>query len=191
MLKDLVMRNRSYRGYDRSVRMTRGDLLSLVDLCRFTASSMNRQALKFHVSSEEEEVMAIQRLTGWARRLPDLNLPFPGSEPTGFVVICIDESLGGKAAFQRDAGAAAEVMLLAAVEKGFGGCMIGTFDSRALSELLSLPEKVVPDLVVAFGKPDEKIILTDVGSDGGTGYYRSPDGRTHYVPKRTLEDILI
>ena len=45
MLKDLVLKNRSYRGYDRSVKMTKEDLLELVDLCRLSASSMNRQAL--------------------------------------------------------------------------------------------------------------------------------------------------
>ena len=29
MLKDLVLKNRSYRGYDRSVKMTKEDLLEL------------------------------------------------------------------------------------------------------------------------------------------------------------------
>ena len=75
MLKDLVLKNRSYRGYDRSVKMTKEDLLELVDLCRLSASSMNRQALKFHIAYDEKEVAAIQPLTGGARRLPELNLP--------------------------------------------------------------------------------------------------------------------
>ena len=191
MLKDLVLKNRSYRGYDRSVNMTKEDLLEPVDLCRLSASSMNRQALKFHIAYDEKEVAAIQPLTGWARRLPELNLPYPGTEPTAFIVICIDNSLGTKAAFQRDVGLCAEVMLLGAVEKGFGGCMLGTFKKGELVKLLGLPENIEPDLVVAFGKPGEKIVLTDVGEDGDTGYYRDADGKTHYVPKRKLEDLLI
>lgn len=191
MLKDLVLKNRSYRGYDRSVKMTRDDLVELVELSRLSASSMNRQALKFHIADKEDEVAAIQSLTGWARRLPELNLPYPGTEPTSFIVICVDTSIGAKAAFQRDVGLCAEVMLLGAVEKGFGGCMLGTFKKDALMTLLGLPENIVPDLVVAFGKPAENVVLTSVGEDGETGYYRDPDGKTHYVPKRKLDDILI
>lgn len=191
MLRDLILANRSYRGYDRSVRLSEEDLRELVDLCRLSPSSMNRQALKFHIAHEESEVMAIQKLTGWARRLPELNLPYPGTEPTSFIVICIDTSIGNREAFQRDVGICAEAMLLGAVEKGFGGCMLGTFRKGELSSLLSLPDSIEPELVVAFGKPQEKIVLTEVGEDGDTGYYRDAEGRTHYVPKRKLEDILI
>ncbi len=191
MLKDLVIRNRSYRGYDRSVRLPHELLTELVDLCRFTASSMNRQALRFHIAEDEEEVSAIQALTGWAMRLPELHLPYPGTEPTAFIVIAVDTSVGSRSAFQRDVGIAAQTMLLRAAEEGFGGCMLGTFRKKELSELLSLPDGIEPDLIVAFGKPDERIVLTDAGEDGSTGYYRSADGRTHFVPKLKLEDILI
>ena len=69
--------------------------------------------------------------------------------------------------------------------------MLGTFKKGELVELLGLPENIEPDLVVAFGKPGEEIVLTDVGEDGDTGYYRDADGKTHYVPKRKLEDLLI
>lgn len=191
MLKELVLKNRSYRGYDKSVKMSREDLLDLVDLARLSNSSMNRQALKFHIATDEKEVEEIQKLTGWARRLPELNLPYPGTEPVAFVVICVDTSIGSKAAFQRDVGLTAEVMLLGAVEKGYGGCMLGTFKRGELIKLLNLPENLDPDLVVAFGKPDEKIVLTEVGEDGNTSYYRDEEGKTHYVPKYKLEDILI
>lgn len=47
-------------------------------------------------------------------------------------------------------------MLLGAVEKGFGGCMIGSFHKPQLKELLNLPEGVEPNLIVALGKPAEK-----------------------------------
>ena len=104
MIKDLVLKNRSYRGFDRSTRLSREDLMELVDLSRLSPSSMNRQALKFHIASDEDEVKKIQALTGWARRLPELNLPYPGTEPTSFIVICIDNLLGKRDAFQRDVG---------------------------------------------------------------------------------------
>ena len=58
-----------------------------------------------------------------------------------------------------------------------------------LRQCLKLDENIKPLLIVAFGKPDEEIILTDV-VDGKTGYYRDENDR-HYVPKRAVEDIII
>ena len=80
--------------------------------------------------------------------------------------------------------------LLGAVEKGLGGCMIGSFRKPELKALLKLPEGIEPNLAVALGKPAEKVVLTEVGPDGDTRYYR--DGNdVHYVPKRRLEDIVL
>ena len=93
--------------------------------------------------------------------------------------------------FLRDIGIVAQTMLLAAVEKGLGGCMIGNFSKKKTKELLHLPEEIEPNLIVAFGKPAEEIILTEVGEDGSTNYYRDETNRIHYVPKRALEDILL
>ena len=81
-------------------------------------------------------------------------------------------------------------MLLAAVEKGFGGCMIGSFYKPQLKELLNLPEGVEPNLIVALGKPAEKVVLTDVGEDGSTKYYRDVED-VHYVPKRSLKELVL
>ena len=82
-------------------------------------------------------------------------------------------------------------MLLAAAEKELGGCMIGNFDKNGLKKLLQLPEGIEPNLVVAFGRPAEKIVLTDVGEDGNTRYYRDETGTVHFVPKRSLKDVLL
>lgn len=192
MLKDLVIRNRSYRGYDASRRVTREELLEFVDLTRYTASSVNLQPLKYYAAWEEAEVAEIQRLTGWAAALPALNLPYPGTEPAGFVAICLDTGLcGGETAFLRDVGIAAQTMLLAAVEKGLGGCMIGNFSREKLKALLHLPDAIEPNLLVAFGKPAETVVLTGVGADGSTRYFRDASGTVHYVPKRALQDILL
>lgn len=192
MFKDLVMKNRSYRGYDETRKVTREELLEFVDLTRYTASSVNMQPLKYYIACDTEEVAAIQRLTKWAAGLPQLALPYPGTMPTGFVVICQDGAINAsETMFLRDIGAVAQTMLLAAVEKGLGGCMIGNFNRNGLKALLHLPEKVEPNLIVAFGKPAEKVVLTDVGADGSTRYYRDETGTVHYVPKRALEDILL
>lgn len=126
----------------------------------------------------------------WAKGLPDLTLPHPGKEPTVFIVICQDTSIDANLSrFQRDVGIVAQTMLLTAVEMGLGGCMIGNFNAESVHDALGLKEEIRPLLIVAIGKPDEEVILTDV-VDGKTGYYRDEQDR-HYVPKRKLEDLVI
>ena len=191
MLKDLVLKNRSYRGYDESRQVTREELSELVDLTRYTASSVNIQPLKYYLSWEREEVKQIVSLTKWAAALSELHLPHPGSYPAAFIVICQDLSISSSpTAFQRDIGIAAQTILLAATEKDLGGCMIGNFKRQELKFLLHLEEHIEPNLVLAIGKPAEKILITSVKEDGKTTYYRDETG-THYVPKRSLEDILL
>ena len=192
MLKDLVLKNRSCRCYDRTRAVTREELLEFVDLARCTASSANTQPLKYHIACEPSETARIQELTGWAAALPQLKLPRPGTEPVAFIVICLDTDIASnETAFLRDVGIAAQTMLLAATEKGLGGCLIGNSKKEALHELLRLPGSIVPNLVVAFGKPAEQIVLTQTGPDGSTRYYRDETGTVHYVPKRSLKDVLI
>ena len=59
------------------------------------------------------------------------------------------------------------------------------------SELLDLnPEQYFVSLVLALGKPKEEVVLVPLNEDGSTTYYRDKN-QIHYVPKRSLDDILI
>ncbi len=190
MLIDLVRKNRSYRGYVHSRKVTEEELLSFVEAARLCPSSVNVQPLKYYLACEEPAVSIIQAETKWARGLPDLTLPHPGKEPAAFIVICQDTDIDANLSrYQRDVGIVAQTMLLAAVEIGLGGCMIGNFNAGNVADVLKLDDHLKPLLIVAFGKPDEEIILTDV-VDGKTGYYRDECDR-HYVPKRAARDIII
>ena len=186
MLKDLVLANRSYRGYDESRKITKEELLEFVDCARLTPSSVNGQPFKYYLAWEKECVDKIQSMTKWARALPEMTLPHPGMCPTGFVIICQDTKIGESLGrYQKDVGIVAQTMLI-----GLGGCMIGNFNAGQVKEELQLAEHLAPMLIVAFGKPAEKIVLTEVGEDGNTNYYRD-ENDVHYVPKRKLEDIIL
>ncbi len=190
-VKELVKANRSYRGYDESRAVTREELLELVDCARLTASTVNLQPLRYYLAYEKETVARIQKLTKWAKGLPELELPHPGKYPPAFIVICQDTRVWDNTArFQRDVGIAAQTMLLAASEMGLGGCMIGSFQAGRISRELELAEYLVPLLVVAIGKPAEQVVLTEIGSAESTAYYRD-ENDVHYVPKRRLEDIVV
>lgn len=190
MLIDLVRKNRSYRGYDHSRKISREELLKMVEAARLCPSSVNKQPLKFHLVYEEDKVSRLQAQTKWARGLPQMTLPHPGKEPTAFIVICQDTDIDSNLSrYPKDVGIVAQTILLTAVEMDLGGIMIGNFRADAVSEVAGFPENIKPMLIVAIGKPDEEIILTDV-VDGETGYYRDREDR-HYVPKRALEDLII
>lgn len=191
-MRELVIKNRSCRGYDESRPVTREELTEYVDLARQTASSVNLQPLKYYIAWKKEEVEHILSMTKWARALPKLNLPYEGKHPTGFIIINLDQKIVQKAdRFMRDIGIVAQTILLAATEDGLGGCMIGNFKPEQVKEELHLPENLQPLLIVAIGKPAEEIHLVEVGEDGRTAYYRDPSGQIHYVPKRKLEDVLL
>ncbi len=56
MLRDLVLKNRSYRGFDESVRISRETLEGFVDCARLCPSSVNKQPLKYFLAWEPDEV---------------------------------------------------------------------------------------------------------------------------------------
>lgn len=190
MFKDLVKKSRSYRGYDESRRITREELMEFVDAARFAPSSVNGQPFQYILAWKKEDVDRIQPLTGWARGLPHMKLPHPGECPTAFVIICQNTDWGSDLnRYQRDVGIVAQTMLLAAVEAGLGGIMIGNFNPKRVASELELPENLVPMLIVAFGKPDEEIVLVEVEAGESIKYYRD-ENDVHYVPKRKLDDIV-
>lgn len=191
MLKELVIKNRSYRGFDESYWFTKEQLEGYVNLTRYTASSVNVQPLKYKIVFEKNEVEAVRPLTRWARALPDMVLPHPNMHATAFIIICQDTEISPNLArYQKDIGIVAQTITLAAVEDGLGGCMIGNFTPDEVKETLNLAENLTPMLIIALGKPAEEIVIKEIDNGESTKYYRD-ENDIHYVPKRKLKDILI
>lgn len=191
MFLDLVKQARSHRGFRQDRKVTRQELEHLVECARFTPAARNDQVLKYYLAEKPETVAAIQPLTKWAGALAELHLPRKGAEPVAYIVICLDGSLAeNPTPYQRDVGIVAQTMLLAAAEMGLNGCMIGSFAAGELREKLGLPEAIKPQLLLALGEGTDRIVMTDVGEDGSTTYYRDAED-IHYVPKRTLEQLIL
>lgn len=190
MLKDLIIRSRSYRSFDPNQRVTREQLLGWVDHARLSPSSINLQMLKFRLIYRESECEIMLANTRWAGKIKDQKLPPDGHAPTAYIVICADtEVIQTAEKFQKDVGICAQSIMLAAAEEGFGGCMIGSFSPERAVQELGLPSSLHPQLVLALGKPDEQVELTDAADDGSVTYYR--ENGIHYVQKRALEDIVL
>lgn len=188
-LRELLLKNRSYRGFDSNHKIEREILESFIENTRFVPSSINLQPFKFFISNSEETNSKIFPLLGWAKKL-SVSLPHKGEEPTAYIVICFDTDIfENEEVFKRDVGIVAQTVMLSAVEKGLGGCMIGSFSSSMLAKTLCLSENLKPQLVLALGKPIDKVII-ETEKDGNVDYYRD-DNDVQHVPKRKLENIIL
>ncbi len=191
MFKDLVEKNRSYRGFDENVKVDEQELKDLVELTRYVASGGNQQPLKYRLICEKQEVAVMNSLTRWGKMLPDIQLPHPGQYPSAYILVVVDTDIcPNPTAAGTDIGIAAQTMLLGAVEKGLGGGMIANFDKNAAAKSFCIGSNYAPVLAVAIGKPVETVKIVDVEDDGSTKYYRDADD-IHYVPKRKLNDLLV
>jgi nitroreductase len=183
-LHRLLQHNRSYRGYDANFKVREDQLRRIIEVATLCPSARNQQVLRFRpvLGDEAASMLKYIRLGG---ALPELHLPFAGSEPNAFIVIC--SSVEESKYVDIDLGIAAQSMLLQAVEIGLGGICIGAFDHEPLKELLGL--KYEPLLVLAIGRPAERIELKECGEGDNLTYYR--EGGVHYVPKIKVDDIIL
>jgi nitroreductase len=185
--KDLVLANRSYRRFDGSHKVPEAVLRDLVSLARTTPSAANRQPLKYVLSCSPGGNALVFGTLAWAAYLPDWKGPPESERPTAYIVLLLDRSITQAA--DVDVGIAAQTILLGAAERGLGGCMFGSVKRDELARRLGLPDTLAIALVIAIGRPVEKVVLDDLAPGGSIRYWREPDG-THHVPKRCLPELI-
>lgn len=191
MIHDIVLESRSYRSFNESIKIGKEDLETFIDTARLCPSARNSQPLKYRLVYEHDEVEELLALTHWAGFLPDVKLPPEGHHPTACIVVCCDTSVTENVDSARfDAGIASQTIMLQACEAGMGGCIIGAFKPEAVSAQLLIPKKYKPIVVLALGIPDETVFICNVPPSGSTKYYRDK-ANIHYVPKRSLEEVII
>jgi len=188
MLKDLVIKNRSYRRFEQATAISLETLKELVDTARLCASGSNSQPLKYILSCEPQKNALIFQTLAWARLIEGWGGPKEGERPAGYIIILHDKKIAS--AVVVDHGIAAQTILLAATEKGLGGCMLGAIKKDELRKALNVPENLEITLVIALGKPAEKVVIEAIGADGSTKYWRDQQSM-HHVPKRALKDIIV
>ena len=188
MIRELMMQNRSCRRFHEDVPLERQTLEELVDLARLSPSAANLQPLKYILSCDPETNGTIFPHLTWAGYLKDWPGPAAGERPSAYIIILGDTKVSRN--FGCDHGIAAQTMLLGATEKGLAGCMIGLVARRDLRETLSLPSRYEILLVIALGKPAERVVIEAVGARGDIKYWRDDEG-LHHVPKRSLKDLIL
>lgn len=198
-IDSLLLRNRSYRGYDPSYVVSEAELEDIIGVNVLVPSARNQQILRFLPITGEEaaEMRGHIRLGG---ALPELGLPAPGSEPNAYILICCKGELNRWTGM--DVGISAQSMLLKAVDMGLNGICIGAFDPEYAKSLITgrlaqsgdlsdedkkgIPE---PVLLLAIGKGAERIQIIPIGENDGHNYFR--ENGVHFVPKVRKEELII
>ena len=188
MIADLIRKNRSFRRFDQNHTIDRTTLCELIDLARLSASGANIQPLKYVLACDPKLNAQIFEHLTWAGYLTDWPGPAPGERPTAYIIMLRDTNIRPDPGC--DHGIAAQSILLGAAERGLGGCMIGSIKRPEVAQLLRLPEHLKIALVIALGKPAEKVVLENTGPEGSIKYYRDAHD-VHHVPKRPLTEIIL
>jgi nitroreductase len=188
MLEKFVRKNRSYRRFRQDTPVDAETLRGLVDLARLSASARNLQVLRYIISCDPAANAQIFDTLAWAGYLPDWPGPVEGERPAAYIVVLGDPSAGPYLAV--DSGLAMQNILLGAVEKGLGGCILGSVQRKKLNEILHVPEPYEIQFVLALGEPVEAVVIEEIGPGGDVKYWRDAQA-VHHVPKRRLNDLIL
>lgn len=186
-LKDLVTKTRSYRRFNEEHQIEYKTLESLVALARLSASGANRQPLKYLIFNTRDNCQKVFSALSWAGYLTEWPGPEKGERPSAYIIILGDKSISES--FGIDHGIAAQSIMLGASEAGLGGCMISSVKNDILIEEFGIPETFEILLVLALGKPVEKVVIEEV-KENDVKYWRDSSG-THHVPKRSLNELIV
>lgn len=188
VIRDLILKNRSYRRFYQEVAVELETLRELIDLARHSASAANMQPLRYILSCDPQRNALVFSHLAWAAYLTDWPGPCEGERPAAYIIILQDTEISHP--LRCDHGIAAQSMLLGAVERGLGGCIVGAVDERGLRKALEIPHRYEILLVLALGKPRETVVIETVNPAGDVRYWRDSKG-IHHVPKRSLDDIIV
>ena len=188
MIKELILKNRSYRRFYQDKLIEMDTLKELVNLARLSPSAANVQPLRYILSNEKEQNDKINKYIFWAGYYKNWDGPIDGEKPSAYMVIVKDTTL--KKDSSQDEGIAVQSVLLGAVENGLGGCIIGNIDKIKLAGALNLNEKYEIALVLALGYPKEEVVIETINTTGDVRYWRD-ENEVHHVPKRTLDELIL
>lgn len=184
----LAMEARSCRRFDESAPLAMPDLLWLIECARFAPCGRNAQELRFILIGHGAVCEELFSLTRWAGALKDWKGPQPGERPTAFIATLMPERGGNILCY--DVGIACQTMQLAATSRGWGACMIQSFEYDPCRKLLNAPDGMRIALLLGLGLAREKRVVEPMPPSGSFAYWRDEAG-VHHVPKRSVEELVL
>ncbi len=158
----------------------RADLDRMIDAGRYAPTGYNSQAIRFAIICSPQKVQEAFACTGWLTGRPP-----EGQQPAAYIVVLSDTNVGADAT---GAHCATYAVMLAAHALGYGSCWHGCEGNERVGELLGLPERFKPHILVSLGRPDEVCRVDDPSSD--TKVRVEEDG-TVRLGKRGREEVTV
>lgn len=153
-IMEALFTRRSIRKYT-GESVTDGDIQVILRAGFYAPSAKNRQPWHFIVIRSKETRTAITGFQPYTKMLPQADC---------CIVVCGDKLKEHKTGFLiEDCSAALQNMLLAAHGIGLGAVWCGLYPlpvvTKAISELLNLPENIIPVGLISIGhKGEERIV---------------------------------
>ncbi|MBD3388224.1 MAG: hypothetical protein GF416_04020 [Candidatus Altiarchaeales archaeon] len=163
-LLELIKRRRSCRFFDSSKRVTKRDLMAILEAGRWAPSARNLQPLEFIIVKDNQ---GRDRLSEFSRQ------KHPSESPVSVVVVgdlkrakdvgdisphdTTTHLRGMKTFMFMDAAASIQNMLLMAESLGYNTLWISSFDEEALEDFLGLPDRFMPVAIICIGKTRKEI----------------------------------
>lgn len=146
---EVVSRRRSVRHFNSKLNVPETDVRALLEAAVAAPSAGNIQPWRFVV---------VRGLEARERLASALHQPWATSAPL-VIVVCVDPRpcaarYGDRGEYLyalQDTAAAAENILLAAVDRGLASCWIGAFDEVAVRDALRVSPPVTPVAVLPVG----------------------------------------
>ncbi|MGL5228547.1 MAG: nitroreductase family protein [Bacteroidales bacterium] len=150
---NLCEKRRSVREYA-DKKVTKADLLNILEAGRLAPSAVNYQPWKFYVVEKDEAISALHKAypREWFLKVRQC------------IVICADTAAAwtrkgdSKNHAEIDASIAIDHMTLEAADSGIGTCWICNFDPQLCREALALTENQIPVAILSLGYPKDETV---------------------------------
>lgn len=148
--------------------VAKDDITYLLKAAMAAPSAGNQQPWQFIVVDDKSILQKINELHPYAKMLLEAPLA---------IVVCGDLSAERHAGmWVQDCSAATQNILLAADYKGLGSCWIGIHPraerAKTISDLLNIPDNILPFSIIAIGYPAESKEPNDRYSEDRVHYNR-------------------
>lgn len=184
MFSELIRKNRTKRIYN-GAEVSFSLLTELIEDCRFSASTINRQEIRYILINDDKLCSDIFKITN----LPSTHKVDISQKPGAFVVMIVDRELNLPESFlYYNIGIATANLTLSATSKGYSCVTLLSTNLKKLADLISLEKSQKAVSVIAVGKSDQKVVTEDI-SEGDTSYYKN-EKKVHVVPKLTAEALI-
>jgi len=163
-------------------KIPKDDLLACLNAARLAPSSRNRQPLEYIlVVKNLDLVFNHVSIAGYNSAVG----PSDDERPVTYIVIISNKDINDHPGY--DVGLAVENIVLTALERGIGSCIMGSVEREELKPKLKIPENYNIELAIGLGYPKQK--SQEAKYEGDIKYYLNEDGVLN-VPKRSLKDIM-